>query len=145
MTEVAFHFNVPDRSAYACRLLRKAVRQGRRIVVTAPAALLGQLDRMLWSFEPTEFLPHVLLRDGETPPERQRATPVWLCEDPVASGLHDVLVNMGTEVAAPKGFESFERLIEIVSTDDADRDAARERWKHYASRGYPIVRLEVAA
>ena len=24
MTEVAFHFNVPQRLAYACRLLRKA-------------------------------------------------------------------------------------------------------------------------
>ena len=30
---------------------------------------------------------------------------------------------------APRGFETFERLIEVVSTDPADRAAARERWK----------------
>jgi DNA polymerase IIIc chi subunit len=32
-----------------------------------------------------------------------------------------------------------------VSVDDADRQAARERWKAYARRGYPIKRHEVAA
>ena len=37
------------------------------------------------------------------------------------------LLNLGD--AAPRGFESFERLIEMVSTDDDDRAAARERWK----------------
>ena len=29
MTEVAFHFNAPDKLGYACRLLRKAVGQRR--------------------------------------------------------------------------------------------------------------------
>jgi len=37
----------------------------------------------------------------------------------------------------------FERLVEIVSTDDGDRAAARARWKHYASRGYQIEKHEV--
>ena len=37
MTEVAFHFNAPDKVAYACRLLRKAVGSGARVVVTAEA------------------------------------------------------------------------------------------------------------
>ena len=29
MTEVDFHFNAPDKLGYACRLLRKAVANGR--------------------------------------------------------------------------------------------------------------------
>ena len=37
MTEVAFHFNVPDRLAYTCRLVRKAYAAGGRTVVVAPA------------------------------------------------------------------------------------------------------------
>ncbi|HEX7440370.1 MAG TPA: hypothetical protein VF319_09755 [Caldimonas sp.] len=32
-----------------------------------------------------------------------------------------------------------------MSVDEADRQAARERWKTYARRGYPIKRHEVAA
>lgn len=51
---------------------------------------------------------------------------------------HEVLLNLGR--AAPAGFESFGRLIEIVANDEADRRAGRQRWKHYAQRGYPIER-----
>ena len=58
MTEVEFHVNVPDRLQYACRLLRKAYRQGARVLVRAPAPRLMRLDRELWTFVEREFLPH---------------------------------------------------------------------------------------
>ena len=143
MTEVAFHFNVPERVEYACRLLRKATRQGARVVVTGPLPGLARLDKALWRFDPLEFVPHVLARRNEKVPERLAGTPVWLLEDTADATHHDVLLNLGHE--PPPGFESFARLIEVVSTDADDRAAARERWKHYASRGYDIVRHEVGA
>ncbi len=143
MTEVSFHFNVPDRTDYTCRLVRKAIRKGARLVVTGPASALAHFDRALWTFEPLEFLPHVLVPPGQPVPERLRATPVWLMEDATQAGHHEVLVNLGRD--APAGFESFARVIEIVSPDEADRLAARERWKHYAARGYAIEQHEVAA
>jgi DNA polymerase III subunit chi len=52
-----------------------------------------------------------------------------------------VLVNLGD--AVPDGFEGFERLIEVVTPDDADRQQARQRWKHYATRGYSITRHDL--
>lgn len=142
MTEITFHFNVGDRSAYACRLLRKATRRGARVAVTASPEVLAGLDQQLWAFDPLEFIPHVRLGPGETPSRRAEAAPVWLVEDPAQLQRHEVLVNLG--MAAPAGFESFEKLIEIVSTAEHDRTAARARWKHYASRGYPIARHEAA-
>lgn len=143
MTEVSFHFNVPDTLGYACRLLRKATRQGSRVTVTGDGTTLAGLDRVLWSFDPIEFIPHLLLGGRQAPAERLRATPVCLVEDLGAALHHDVLVNLGAE--PPRGFESFARVIEIVSTDADDRHAARQRWKHYASRGYAIVKHEVGA
>lgn len=142
MTEVTFHFNVPDRTDYTCRLLRKAVRKGAVVVVAGPSSVLAEVDRALWAFDPVEFLPHVLLRAGEPVPPRARAAPVWLLEDARQTERHDVLLNLGTE--APQGFESFARLIEIVSPDAADRGGARLRWKHYLARGYAIERHEAA-
>ncbi len=143
MTAVGFHFNVPDALGYACRLLRKATRQGARVTVTGPGSTLAALDRALWSFEPTEFIPHLLLRRGEAVVPRLRATPVCLTED-LDSALHrDVLVNLGPET--PPGFEGYARVIEVVTTDESERLAARARWKHYAARGYAIERHEVAA
>jgi DNA polymerase-3 subunit chi len=143
MTRVSFHFNVPHRLGYACRLLRKATRQQARVAVVGPAATLAELDRALWTFEATEFVPHVLLREGEALAQRLGETPVCLLASLDGAPHHDVLVNLGVE--PPAGFESFGRLIEIVSTDESERLAARARWKHYAARGYAIEKHEVDA
>lgn len=143
MTEVGFHFNVADRPDYVCRLVRKAMRQKARVVVTGSLDTLAGLDQSLWAFDPIEFLPHVLVRAGVTVAQRLRETPVWLVESALDAGHHHVLVNLGQGV--PVGFESFERVIEVVPVDEAERLAARTRWKHYASRGYAIERHEVAS
>ena len=142
MTEITFHFNVRDRTAYACRLLRKATRRQARIAVTADDETLSLLDRQLWEFDPAEFIPHVRVRMGQRVSARMGATPIWLVDEPTGIDGHEVLVNLG--VGTPLGFESYVKLIEIVSTSDDDRGAARLRWRHYAHRGYPIARHEVS-
>lgn len=141
MTEISFHFNVPDRLSYACRLLRKASRKGARLAVTGPTETLAALDRALWTFDATDFVPHVRLSPGASIPPRLRATPIWLVDSPADSPEQDVLVNLGP--AMPVGFESFARVIEIVSSANDDRENGRERWKFYTGRGYSIARHEV--
>lgn len=49
---------------------------------------------------------------------------------------------MGEELV--EGFETFERVIELVSADGPDRQAGRSRWKYYGDRGYVIARHDVA-
>lgn len=138
MTEVAFHFNAPNKLAYACRLLRKAVGSGSRVVVIAGADDLKQLDTLLWTFSQLDFVPHAL-QTGDA--EVVAASPVILSES-VANAPHlQVLLNLGQQV--PEGFECFERLIEVVSLDEADRQLARSRWKHYADHGYAITRHDL--
>ena len=137
MTEISFHFNVPDPMLYTCRIVRKALRSGARPVVTAAAETLARLDRQLWAFDAVAFVPHVWLRPGAADADRMHATPVWLVEQPGSVDRHDVLVNLGEGL--PIGFESYSKLIEVVSTSAADRSAARLRWKHYKERGYAIV------
>lgn len=139
MTEVQFHFNVADRLGYACRLLRKAYRLGTRVAVTGPLATLTRLDRALWTFDVQEFLPHVLVRASEPLAPRLRDTPICLVERAELATQHPVLVHLGEEPA--EGFESFARLIEIVSADPAERETARVRWKYYAGRGYEIAKF----
>ena len=143
MTEVSFHVNVADRADYAYRMVRKACRVGMPLAITGPAALLGQLDRSFWTREDLDFLPHRLLRPGVALPADAAATPVWLLPDPSLAPAHQMLVNLGTE--PPRGFESFEKMIEIVGTEEEELAAARERWKHYAGRGYAPRRHEAAA
>jgi DNA polymerase-3 subunit chi len=139
MTEVSFHFNAPDKLAYACRLLRKAVGGGARVVVTAPANDLARLDNLLWTFSQTDFIAHVR---EPAEPRLLAASPVVLTESPAKELPHrQVLVNLGEQL--PEGFERFERVIEVVSLDDEDRQQARGRWKQYTERGYAIVRHDL--
>lgn len=139
MTEVAFHFNVPDKLAYSCRLLRKAWGSGARVVVTGEPDTLGRLDQMLWTFSPLEFVPHCQLGASAA---TVAATPVLLAHSLDACPHHEVLVNLGQQV--PDGFERFERFIELVTLADDDRAAARSRWKHYTDRGYAMKRHDLA-
>jgi len=141
MTEIDFHFNAADKVSHTCRLLRKAVVvSGARVVVTADAAMLDAIDAALWQFSATDFIGHCR-SDGE--PQMLARSPVVLAASD-ATGLphQQVLVNLGEVV--PTGFERFERLIEIVTGDEADRMAGRARWRHYAERGYALKRHDLS-
>ena len=138
MTEVAFHFNAPDSLAYACRLLRKAVGSGAKVVVTGPPDTLRELDALLWTFSSTDFVPHCLA-DGEA--HVVAASPVVLATSIASTAHQQVLLNLGRLV--PEGFDRFERVIELVGQDEQDRQLARTRWKHYTDRGYAITRHDL--
>jgi DNA polymerase III subunit chi len=139
MTDIAFHFNVPDKLAYSCRLLRKAYLSGARVGVTAAPEVLAELDAMLWQFSPTEFVPHCTDRASAS---TLAVTPILLAESLADFPHHDVLVNLG--LAIPAGFEGFERCIEVVALPPEDVHAGRVRWKHYVARGYALTRHDLA-
>jgi DNA polymerase III subunit chi len=134
MTEISFHFNAPDKLGHACRVLRKAVATGAKVVVTGDGALLRELDIALWTFSPLEFVPHCL--DGASPAAVLAASPVVLAESPRSAPHQHVLLNLGS--AVPEGFERFDRLIEVVTVQEEDRQLGRRRWKLYAEQGYAI-------
>ena len=139
MTDVTFHFNAPDRVAYACRLLRKAVGSGAQVLVTGPAPLLLHLDAALWAVSPVDFVPHCNLEDDA---RVIASSPVMLSPSTQSSPFRQVLLNLDDLV--PEGFEEFARVIEIIGCDDVGRQLARSRWKLYADRGYSIMRHDLA-
>ncbi|HEY8361196.1 MAG TPA: DNA polymerase III subunit chi, partial [Ramlibacter sp.] len=121
MTEVTFHFNVADPVEYAGRLVRKAAGSGVKVVVTGDAGALERLDAELWTATPTDFFPHCHAATAQ--PHVLRASPVVLAASARGTPHHQVLVNVGGGL--PDGFEKFERLNEVVSQEDADREQAR--------------------
>jgi DNA polymerase III subunit chi len=138
-TDIAFHFNAPNKLTYTCKLLRKATLAGARVAVWAPPELLARLDSALWAFSSVDFIAHAR---APCPAEVQSRTPVLLCEDAAHLSGYGVLVNLGVQI--PQSLDGFARLIEVVTQDEADRQAARMRWKHYEAAGYTIVRHDLA-
>lgn len=143
MTQVNFHSGVPDRLGYVCRLLRKAQQSGARIGVTGPAPLLNRLDAALWTFEPGEFVPHLRFLSGALPAGALGQTPVLLTEAAADLPHRELLLNLGRDV--PEGFEQFERLFEVVSLDEEQVQAGRQRYKHYQQAGHVVIHHPAAA
>lgn len=138
MTRIDFHSNVVDKISYACRLTRKARAADCKVVIfgTDPH-MLAALDQALWTFSEHDFLPHVMAGDAHA-----AQTPVILTDD-ATSDLphHQVLINLSG--VTPEHFARFERLLEIVSLDDQDKLAGRERYRFYQQRGYPLSHHDV--
>jgi DNA polymerase III subunit chi len=134
MTRVDFHSRVPDKVLYACRLVRKARTADMRVVVHCEDARQQQVfDEALWTFSEQDFLPHVNAGDALA-----AQTPVILTHDesdPLPH--HQVLINLSQRT--PEHFARFERLFEVLSTDEQDLAAGRERYKQYQQRGYPLT------
>lgn len=138
MTRIDFHSNVPDKIAYACRLARKVRSANRHIVIFGnDRQQLAQLDEALWTFSEHDFLPHVLAEDALA-----RQTPIILTDDEKADLPHyQVLINLSSRT--PSQFARFERLLELISTDVADKTAGRERYRFYQQRGYPLTHFDL--
>ena len=132
MTQIDFYIHVEDKARTACRLAAKAFAQELRMTVLCPdAATAARLDRMLWTYSSTGFVPHCLAHDPLAP-----VTPIVVDGEGVEPDHDQLLLNLRTEW--PPLFSRFQRLIEIVSLDDEDRRLARERYRFYRDRGYEI-------
>jgi len=146
MARIDFHSNVANKLEYACRLTRKiwnATPVGqpvRYIVMIGEKADLKKLDELLWTFSATDFLPHCFIED-----EAAAETPIVLSDDfasPVLTNLPhaDVMIHLGMrmpqDVAALVA--RFPRIVEVVTVDEVERLAGRERYKAYRDLGHEL-------
>jgi len=146
MARIDFHSNVSDKLEYVCRLTRKiwsATPEGqpvRNIVIVGDRADLKKLDELLWTFSSTDFLPHCFITDEVAPD-----TPVVLSENFAISSLNaiphaDVMIHLGMQMPedVPGLVERFPRIVEVVTVNEAERLAGRERYKAYRALGHEL-------
>ena len=146
MARIDFHSNVSDKLEYACRLTRKiwsVTPEGqpvRQIVMVGEKADLQKLDQLLWSFSSTDFLPHCFIDD-----EAAAETPIVLTDDFASPGLSgiphaDVMIHLGMRMPAdvPALVARFPRIVEVVTVNEAERLAGRDRYKAYRDLGHEL-------
>lgn len=132
MTRIDFYRYAPDKLRFACRIAALAFERDKRVVVYAPeAALRAEFDRLLWTFQSTRFVPHCVAGA-----DVEADTPIVIAGDDYEPPHHEVLLNLGAD--KPPWFASFDRLLEVVGSDDADKAQARDRYSFYKKRGYEI-------
>ncbi|WP_090720888.1 DNA polymerase III subunit chi [Nitrosomonas sp. Nm166] len=134
MTQIFFYSGSSDKLKTACRLCAKAIQQDLRVMVYTPdAALIEQLNELLWTFSPISFIPHCSVHDDE---QLVRVTPVILSDQMPSNDRFDVLLNLDRQ--PPPLFDQFDRLIEIAGISHEDKSTARERYRFYKDAGYEI-------
>jgi DNA polymerase-3 subunit chi len=138
MTRIDFYFNAPSKALVARKLAAKAFAAGHNVLVyTRDATLAQELDTAFWTAQQLSFLPHV--RCGH-PLARQTPILIGAAPDELASA--DVIISLDEE--PPEFFGRFQRLLEIVSTESDDRERARQRFRFFKERGYPLDSHDLA-
>jgi len=132
MTKIDFYTTDKSRLQVACRLVIKAISQKINVTIFAPEDSVARaMDRLLWTNQATAFVPHCFSAD-----RLAIETPVIIASNLDNSGPDELLLNLAD--TCPTAFGRYRRLIEIVSTEDSNQDAARRRWRHYKERGYEV-------
>lgn len=136
MTKVDFYTGSEDKLRTACQLSQKAMQNGLRVLLHVPdESTADQLDKLLWQFPATAFMPHCRSQDaGAT------TLPVIIGSDETFP--HSELLISLHKVCLPF-FSRFERVIEIVSQDDEDAKLGRERYGYYRDRGYELRHFDL--
>lgn len=138
MTKIDFYTGCEDKLRTACQLSHKAMQNGVKVLLATPdATTCDALDKLLWHFPPTAFIPHCRSDASEA-----EYTPVLLAHDAEKFPHHELLISLHAET--PGYFSRFQRVIEIVSTDEADRQRGRARYKFYQDRGYELRHVDLS-
>lgn len=138
MTRISFLHGADDRIQSAAQWLQQAWGERLAVLVFVPdAEQAARLDRVLWTQPALSFVPHCR---SDSPLADE--TPILLTDRLDNPAQEHCLLNLSNDL--PPTFSRFEHLVEIVSTHDADRLPARERFKFYRDRGYAIESRDIS-
>ena len=137
MGAVAFHTDVADKIAYIVRLVRKASRQGARLVVVCDDPLA--VSKALWGASNLDFMAHATPQSDTA---TQANSPIVLALSALVLGrdlVQDVLVN--ARLDWPEAHASYNRVIELVGQSPDEVVSGRARWKRYTAHGIQPKKL----
>jgi DNA polymerase III subunit chi len=119
---------------FACQEIEKAFLAEERVLVWLDNDTeLAAFDDLLWTFADRSFIPHEPL----SPTSDWEQTPVLLSAAREPHSAPQVIVNLAA--AMPPGLHQATRIVEIVDTDAARRQAGRLRFKQYRALGVEPV------
>ncbi|MBS0583192.1 MAG: DNA polymerase III subunit chi [Proteobacteria bacterium] len=113
-----------------CELAKRAFESGQPALILARSAdQADALDEKLWEFDEQAFVPHQLAGDDD-----DAITPVLIVAPGTTTADRALVINLRDECAPGL----FERVLEVVPADEAQRRGSRERWKTYKATGFEV-------
>ena len=117
------------------QLIAPLVKQRRKIVVLAAQQEQAEaIDEALWQFPVQQFIPHNLYGEGPV-----AGTPVLIgWQQPLAELTQQRNVIINLQASAPELARQTQFIIDIVPADEAGKEQARERYRHYRNLGIQL-------
>ncbi len=97
----------------------------------------GDMDKLLWTFAETEFVPHALA--GEAGGGEVQVHICWP-QNPAVDGV--TVLNIAEQIPP---VATAQRILELVLPAAAEKTAARERFRLYRKQGLKPQHIEVAS
>ncbi len=131
MPQIDFYVTQEKESKFslrtACRLAEKAFHSGMLVhILTKDLQESEKLDALLWTFKDRSFVPHEVT-DSPNP------------DNPVSIGPKSspqktqFLINISDQL--PENILEYQRIAEIIDTQDDSILAGRERYRFYREKG----------
>ncbi|MBN67073.1 MAG: DNA polymerase III subunit chi [Rickettsiales bacterium] len=119
------------------KLMEKALKGGYRMVIMTDSQHKAEsLNELLWTYEPSRFLPHGGVDDAQ--PEEQ---PIYITYRPENPNNANVLVV--TDGSMVEQLEGIVKMLDMFDgRDDAQVQSARKRWKNYKDAGYTLSYIQ---
>jgi len=136
MTQVEFYSVESEQNklpfTHIVEVVKRGYRKGQKIFIhTDSKKLAEKMDEILWTQDAKSFLPHQLMGEDEN-----TKPPIEIGFGQAPNMRPDILINLSSEV--PPFFSQFNWVFEYAFGDDENKEKARERFKFYRDRGYPL-------
>jgi DNA polymerase-3 subunit chi len=118
-----------------CELAKRAFESGQQtLILTRSFDQAEQLDEKLWEFDADAFVPHQIAGDGD-----DAITPVLIAAPDSRTPDRPLVINLRDDCAPGL----FERVLEVVPADEAQRLGSRKRWATYKAAGLDVAKHDM--
>ena len=119
-----------------CELAKRGYAANLPILILArDVAQAEEIDDLLWSFDPDEYLPHQIAGMDED----DEVTPVLIAAPETDTPSRPLVINLRDDA----WLGACERVLEVVPADPAAREPLRERWKQYKALGLDVNKYDM--
>lgn len=119
-----------------CELVKKAFTAEQPTLVLARSRDQAELlDEKLWAFDEDAFIPHQVVGDADD----DAITAVLIVPPDMQTPDRPLVINLRDECAPGL----FDRVLEVIPADDAERAGSRERWKTYKAAGFEVYKHDM--
>ncbi|NII56552.1 DNA polymerase III subunit chi [Luteibacter sp. SG786] len=118
-----------------CELAKRAFgAQQPTLILTRDFEQAEAIDEYLWAFDEDAYIPHQLAGD-----EQDDDTAVLIVPPGVETRDRPLVINL-RDTCAPG---QFDRVLEVVAADPAEREGSRARWTQYKQAGFEVTKHDM--